>query len=138
MAKSSSSEITKPFAIAAVLWMVVGFGVCKYFSAPSLLQMNLIWLFGLWALSLVDLFALSKTVHGMLSFASGAAENRPARVIHTFSWGLIKLVCLGGFALVMIKGNPVSVLGLSAGLGTLVMVPLVGGLIWSQKALGVS
>ena len=144
MAEAAKEQnILKPFGFAALVWAVVGFAACKYWSEDaSVLQRNLVWHFGLWALCLLDLAALAKTVNGMLIIAAGSsgpvAENRGAYVIHTFSWGLIKLVCLGIFALVMIKGRPVPTAGLLLGMGTLVVVPLVGGFFWSQKALGVS
>ena len=144
MAEAAKEQsILKPFVLSALVWAVAGFAACKYLSEDAVvLQRNLIWLFGLWALCLLDLAALAKTVNGMLAIAAGgsgpAAENRGAYVIHTFSWGLIKLVCLGIFALVMIKARPIPTAGLLLGMGTLVVVPLVGGFFWSQKVLGVS
>ena len=132
------TDVRKPFAIAAVLWAVVGWAMCRHFSGAEELSKNLVWLFGLWALCLLDLLALGKTIQGMLAIAAGVGENLSAYTVHTFSWGLIKLICLGIFALVMIKGNPIPTAGLLVGMGTLVVVPLVGGFLWSQRALGVS
>jgi hypothetical protein len=132
------TDVRKPFIIAAIFWAVIGFAMCRHFSAVQELPKNLVWLFGLWALCLLDLLALGKTIQGMLAIAAGAGENLSAYTVHTFSWGLIKLVCLGIFALVMIKGNPIPTAGLLVGMGTLVVVPLVGGFLWSQRALGVS
>ena len=132
------TKTAKPSAIAAVVWAVIGWAICRHFSAVTALQQNLIWLFGLWALCLIDLVALGKTIQGVLAIAAGAGENLSAYTIHTFSWGLIKLVCLGIFASeVVIKGSPIPTADLS-GMGTLVVVPLVGGLLWSQRVLGVS
>lgn len=132
----SEQKITVPFVIAAAVWAAVGYGLCRHFSSSELLRSNLGWLFALWALCLFDLFALGKTVQGLLSFASGITENRAIYAIQTFSWGLLKLACVGIFALILIKGNLPS-LGLLSGLGTLIVVPLLGGLIWSQSVLRV-
>lgn len=132
------NKVVKPFVLAAILWAVIGWASCRGFSQADALTRNLVWFFGLWALSLLDLVALGKTVQGLIAIAGGAGENLPAYTIHTFSWGLIKLVCLGIFALVVIKGSPIPTAGLLVGMGTLVVVPLVGGLLWSQRVLGVS
>jgi uncharacterized protein (DUF697 family) len=138
---TEQQSIFKPFALAAVIWVALGWVACRYFSESGEMQKNLVWLFGLWALCLADLVALGKTIQGVLAIAAGgpnAGENLAPRVIHTFSWGLIKLVCLGIFALVMIKGKPIPTAGLLAGMATLLVVPLMGGLFWSQRVLGVS
>jgi len=131
-------KIFQPFGIAALIWLAVGVASCSYFSEAAETHKNLVWFLGLWALCLCDLIVLAKTVQGLFAFAAGAVENRPAQIIQTFSWGFLKLVCLGIFTFVMIRGRPFPMLGLLIGLGTLVVVPLLGGILWSSKILGVS
>jgi hypothetical protein len=138
MPEKNLQKALLPFGIAAVVWACVGFAASNYFSDSSELHKNLVWFSGLWMLCICDLLVLAKTVQGLFAFASGSVENRPAQVIQTFSWAFLKLVCLGIFTLVMMKGRPFPIPGLLAGLGTLVFVPLMGGLIWSSKILGVS
>jgi hypothetical protein len=136
--KVSFRGVSLPFGIASIVWVVLGAAICGYFSESVELKKNMVWFFGLWTLCLCDLVVLGKAVQGMFAFAAGTVENRPAQVIQTFSWGFLKLICLGIFTLVMFKGRPFPMLGLLGGLGTLVVVPLLGGLLWSSKTLGVS
>lgn len=129
----------KPFLIVALFWVVMGILGCQYFSVETgSFSRSLIWFLGLWTLCLLDLVALTKTVQSVLRMASSSDENRAACAIQTFSWGAIKLVCLGFFTLVLIQGRTIPIAGLLFGMATLLVVPLFGGLIWSQKALGVS
>jgi hypothetical protein len=137
-------SVRKPFGIAALAWAVIGVAVCRIFApSSSAFFSNLLWMTGLYCLSLCDLIALGKTVQGVLSIAASASadpkegsENRAHRAIQTFYWAILKLACLGIFvgAMVLVsrEGKSIPTPGLLAGVGTVAMVPLLGGLFWSR------
>lgn len=128
-------SIQKPFGIAAIIWAFLSIGICRYFNADtSRFMTSILWLAGLFLLSLCDLVALGKTIEGMIFVASGEGENRSVRALQTFYWILLKLLCLGIFTVVLIKGRSIPSLGLLLGLGTVGIVPLLGGLFWSRTA----
>jgi hypothetical protein len=117
------------FAFVSLLWLIIGAAGCRYFSVNTAdFHHNMAWLLGLWGLCLFDLFTLGKTVEGLLSLVANTAENRAFSTIQTFSWGFLKLVCLGIFILLMSHGKSIPTAGLLLGMGTLAIVPLVGGL----------
>jgi hypothetical protein len=126
-------SVQKPFGIAALIWAVLSIGLCRYFAADtSQFITNLTWMVGLYLLSLCDLVALGKTIEGMLFVAEGSGENRAVRALQTFYWALLKLFCLGIFTIVLIKGKSIPSPGLLLGMGTICVVPLLGGLFWSH------
>jgi hypothetical protein len=129
----TASSVQKPFGIAAALWAVVAIVLCRIFAAnQAIFTLNLVWMAGLYFLSLLDLVALGKTVQGVIAIAAG---NRAASTIHTFYWFGLKLACLGIFILAMIavshSGKVVPTVGLLTGVGTVAIIPLFGGLLWS-------
>jgi hypothetical protein len=128
-------SIQKPFGTAAMIWALISIGVCRYFAANTAqFEINLLWLAGLYVLSLCDLVALGKTIEGMIFVADDAGENRAVRALQTFYWALLKLLCLGIFTVVLIKGKSIPSAGLLLGMGTICFVPLLGGLFWSRTA----
>jgi hypothetical protein len=131
-----SSSVRKPFGVAAALWAVVAVALCRIFTANhAAFILNLFWMVGLYLLSLLDLVALGKTVQGVIAIAAG---NRAASTIHTFYWFGLKLACLGIFILAMMSashlGKATPTPGLLVGVGTVTMIPLLGGLFWSWVA----
>jgi hypothetical protein len=68
-----------------------------------------------------------------------AGESNPqkhaALVVSASVWGVIKLACLGIFGFILFHGHAIPQFSLLWGLGTLVTVPLIGGLWWSRKVL---
>lgn len=127
--------IQKPFGVAALIWAVLSMGLCRYFAEDTAQFItNVLWLAGLYLLSLCDLVALGKTIEGMIFVSSGEGENRAVRALQTFYWVLLKLLCLGIFTVVLIKGRSIPSAGLLLGLGTIGIVPLLGGLFWSRTA----
>jgi hypothetical protein len=151
-----NSSVHKPFGLAALVWAIAGVAICKIAAANSeLFFTNLIWMAGLYLLSLCDLFTLGKTVQGILFIISSGSSNSTGnlagnsdgvglekcagRAIQTFYWAILKLACLGVFVLAMIfvsrgshSGTAVPTVGILAGVGTVAIVPLLGGLFWSR------
>jgi hypothetical protein len=131
-----SSSVRKPFGVAAALWAVVAVALCRIFTANhAAFILNLFWMAGLYLLSVLDLVALGKTVQGALAIAAG---NRAGSAIQTFYWFGLKLACLGIFILAMMSashlGKATPTPGLLVGVGTVTMIPLLGGLFWSWVA----
>jgi hypothetical protein len=134
-----SSSVRNPFGIAAALWAVIAIALCRIFTANNaIFAVNFFWMAGLYLLSVLDLVALGKAVQGVLSIAAG---NRSVSAIQTFYWLLLKLACLGIFILAMVlvsrsghDGKIIPTTGLLTGVGTVAMIPLFGGLLWSWVA----
>jgi hypothetical protein len=121
-----------PFAFAAIAWAVAAVLLCWYWDG-SVLAFR--WMLGLWALCLLDLFAIAKTMAAVIAVSADAAGNRPALLVQASTWGAIKLACLGLLGILLFRGQSIPSHALLLGLGTLVVVPLIGGLWWSQRAL---
>lgn len=122
-----------PFVWTALAWTLLGTGFVAYTegdwaraTGPFL---------GLALLSALDLLALAKVVERVLGFAAATSEKRGPALVQTFFWGALKLACLGIFILVLSKGVRFAASSLILGLGTLVVVPLVGGYFWSRRDL---
>jgi hypothetical protein len=127
MTSGSSRKDYLPFFGVALVWVAVGIGFC---SGDALK-----WMLIFWMLCLLDLIALTLLVSAFVSLAAGSSEKRGARIIQASTWGAIKLACLGIFAAILLQGFTIPSLGLYMGMGTLMIVPLVGGLWWSQREL---
>ena len=137
---TDSASATRSFirvaAVTAILWAAGGVLACRLWSSGTLtLRGNTEWFLGMWALSLFNILALAMTVKEVLALivenregSSVSPENRLWRAIRAFSWGTLKLICVGIFIVVLIRAGDVSVMGRLLGAGTLVVVPLVGGL----------
>src|ERR1700728_496511 len=109
-----------------MIWALLSVGLCRYFAADmAQFRTHLLWLTGLYLLSLCDLVALGKTIEGMIFVADGSGENRAVRALQTFYWVLLKLFCLGIFTVVLIKGRSIPSAGLLLGVGTIGIVPLL-------------
>ena len=89
----------------------------------------------LWFLSILDLAVLSKLGLVLFSLVNAEGARRSALTIQAFFWGAFKIICLGLFVITLLKGQKIPVSGLSLGMGTLVVVPLLGGFLWSRKVL---
>ena len=134
--KKSELNSLKPFLIASVLWLAIGTLLCRGLShAHDDFGHTYRWMILLWAVCLADLGALAKTVHALIQIAAGAGEKQPILLIETFFWGFLKLICLGIFGVLMFRGEPIPSVSLLVGFGTLIVVPLFGGMLWSRTGL---
>ena len=125
-----------PFALTSLIWGTIAGGLCWQF-APETGARAISWALGLWIISNLDLLALAQTVRGLLRLASGSDSDarRPALLVSVMGWGALKLGCLGLFAFVLIRGSLIPSVALMSGLATMIVVPLAGGLWWSQRSL---
>ncbi len=123
----------RSFAAAAALWLAVITAITAFVTPREELFWALGWTMGLWLVSVADLGVLAKGVSATLELATAVGEKRGKWVIQASYWGFLKLACLGIFATVLIKGHEIPVTSLLTGIGTMVFVPLVGGLWWSKR-----
>lgn len=143
------TNFIKSSAIACLGWLLVASIICWVYqqtihtperAAPLV---AVLWLVCFWSISVLDLFSLAKFIQAIFSMLSerSAAEKKAAYVIRALSWGIIKLGCFGLFGLLLLGATTVlkiPVASLVLGLGTLFVVPLLGGALWGQKILGIS
>jgi hypothetical protein len=123
-----------PFAWVSLGWLFLAVLVCLLSNIPT--PVALPWLLGFWVLCVLDLFAIAETVEAVVRLqALKEGQDKLALVTRAFFWGFVKLACLGFLGLAVWVGRGVPNITLIFGLGTLVVVPLVGGLLWSQKEL---
>jgi hypothetical protein len=123
----------RPFLWASFIWGVILLGLC-WGLTPDSVQMgrSIRWGMLFYGLCLVNLVALVKTLNHVFQLMGGKAGHSVQALI----WGSFKLVCLGLFIIVLLKGQQnIPSVGLIAGLSTWVAVPLIGGFLWSQRIL---
>lgn len=122
----------RPFLVTAVAWLLIA-AVAEAWAGRSVVILG--WFFYLYALALVDLYALARLFQYGIGVMIQSIEKRPALIVRAFTWGAVKLACLGIFGLTLLHGDRIPVSALLMGLGTLVVVPLFGGLLWSRIEL---
>jgi hypothetical protein len=122
-----------PFLIATLAWAAVAAIFCMkmaHFHDEAVTSLK--WFAGLSLLSLLDLAALTQVMKGALALME-ETENRFFSALRTSYWGSLKLACIVIFGIIFWKiGNSraaVPASGLLAGISTLVVVPVLGGLI---------
>ena len=139
--------IGRAFLFSGLAWGLIGvvIGWIRFRGGdPGELFRQMKWLCGLWLLSMVDLFSLVQGVGLLVRLsADGSAaapdsekqprENRTFLIIQTSYWVTLKLACWLLLSLVLLKGKAIPLYGLLFGLGTLAVVPLLGGIMWSQR-----
>jgi hypothetical protein len=123
-----------PFIGVAFAWLAFSSALCLRFPGRSI-SYALASVFLLWLVCLIDLYSLSRAVGAVLELAATSGEKRGPLTIQAFYWGMIKLLCLGILGIILFYGRSIPPVSLLAGTGTLVVVPLLGGYWWSQRAL---
>ena len=93
---------------------------------------------GFLVLSLGNLIFLVKLIEVITKLMSDQpTEKRGLYPLQVFVWANLKLLSLGGlFFLIWKYGNQVLLPALFCGVGTLIVVPLAGGLWWSRTEKG--
>ena len=115
-------------------WLLLSVALC-FFLGPEPRNDQFLWMLVFWGLSNLDLSVLAKFMSVAVRWAGATPEKRPVLAIQAFCWGIFKVVCLGLFIFVLLKGYEIPTYGLLLGVGTLGIVPLVGGILWSQRVL---
>jgi hypothetical protein len=125
-----------PFLISGLVWILLAAGICRLLSANvDEFHRSLIWMLRLAFLSLLDLLAIAKVFYYVFELQRPeAGQKRIFSVIRTSYWGAIKIACILICGTILVKGSHLSAgippVGLVTGISTLVVVPLVGGLVW--------
>ncbi len=124
-----------PFLLTALGWMALSAWVCWRFSPDQESALGSVkWMLVLAGICCADLFSLAKVVAIVLdlivSAEAGITQNRTGLAFQASFWGGLKLACLLLFGAVLYRGQNIPTAGLLAGTGTVVVVPLIGGLFW--------
>jgi hypothetical protein len=124
------------FGTVSIVWLILGEVLCWGFNS-NVEQAFVAYksVLGFWLLSVLDLTVLAKFLSSTGSLMNATEETKSAHAVQALVWGLAKVVCLGLFVLVLLKGHEIPMHSLLLGMGTLVVVPLAGGYIWSQRVL---
>lgn len=129
---SISSARGKAFFWSAALWLVLGLGVVSSFSASERWWYSAGWFFLFWTLVLLDLALIAGLVGAMVSWQESSDKARMG--IRVAVLGLLKVLWLVIFGAILILKRGIPTPSLLVGLGTLIVVPLFGGLVWSYQA----
>jgi hypothetical protein len=122
-----------PFIWVALAWLLCATAYCWISTAGD--RAAVFWLVVIWGLAMADLAATAGAIRAVLRVTAVSGENRPAAAIQAFTWGTVKLACLGLIIALMMRSATLPVASLLLGLGTMFGVPVVGGLWWSQRIL---
>lgn len=127
--KTIMKAVVKKFGIASASWYIIGC-IILYFSGRSftsdLVYFTLVFL---WAhLNLVFLMMLMKTLFQFIK-TEDANERNTLRFKILF-WGTLKVSCLLFGVVFLWAGSDITGLALVLGVTSLLVVPLVGGLLW--------
>lgn len=125
MTNTEHKQNLSPFFYVALGWLLLGVIFCLLPGRAEYLS----WLFGLWFLSVFDLFALAKAAQSAINLASGKKDSGMS-VSGFLIWGALKMICLGAIIGVLFFAKEVAGSVLVIGVGTLVVVPLFGGAWW--------
>jgi hypothetical protein len=123
------------FGGAAAFWLFLIEVVGYFFSDSGAVARQIdqaFWGFYLWGLCVLEFFVLRMLFQAIFQRVNlnGRATGPFSRRI--FFWGFFKVVCLGLFLQVLLKGQKIPLEALMMGFGTLAFVPLVGGFFFSR------
>jgi hypothetical protein len=122
------------FGLVGVLWLALAQVLGRVLShSPIEAQESFQWILGFWALCVLDLLVLRKLISIIFQLVSLAEGNRLRQSIQALCWGVLKVLCLGLFIVVLLKGQKIPMHGLLLGIGTLGVIPVFGGLLLSQR-----
>lgn len=122
-----------PFAWVTATWGILSGGLSGLVGGGFAAA----WALAFWLACALDLFALAKTIESALSLIAEdrRSQKRPALIVKTTLWGVIKFACLGLLGISLWRARLAPPISLLTGMATLVVVPLLGGLFWSRKEL---
>ena len=129
MSPTSKSQL-KPFFLASGAWAVMGLLWCVLpWSDQAVTSGG--WFLLFWGLSMLDLGVISGLV---LSIGAWEGVRDRARLgLRVGILVFLKLAVLTIFGLILFLKHGIPQPSLLLGLGTLIVVPLIGGLAWSYQ-----
>lgn len=128
--------IFKNFAIAGSAWAAITLALCIWYSIRSHETQALFpllgWALGLCALCMSGLYSLGKLLAALLSWMA-EPQKQVSTLIRASYWATLKLASLLLLNAVLLKHTGIPSLAILLGVGTLGVVPLFGGICWSQR-----
>ena len=93
----------------------------------------ILWSLALWALCMADFFGTAQMVRGMLAVRAGSSTSGGSPSAQALGGGALKLACFGLLGVVVWAGKEAPLRALLMGLGTMIVVPLLGGVWWFKR-----
>ena len=120
----------KPFVAAGIFWAMLSVATLSIFtSEPTRAIFHFFFILFLVGL---DLFFLGKTVAVLSVLLSDQlAEKRLEMTLRLALWGVAKMAALAALVAVIWNGKSIPTFSLGLGLGSLIVIPFLGGLSWS-------
>lgn len=126
------AEQRRPFFKAAAAYGLIGLSVTLGFTPDP--GVGSFWFSLLFFLSVGNLFFLGKVVAVLIDLMSHQGTQKGLySASHVLRYGTMKFALLGAILITMWKSESAPMLARMLGLGTLVMIPLLGGISMSQK-----
>jgi hypothetical protein len=126
-----SHAIFKYLIGAALIWGALSVVLC-FFHGRGTFFVEAAWSLAVCALCTLGLIALGKLLAGVFYIVTSTSQNRLTYLVQTSVWVMIKLACFLILNVILIKSDAVPRFALLLGLGTLGVVPLLGGVCWSR------
>ncbi|MBY0469879.1 hypothetical protein K2X30_01840 [bacterium] len=115
-------------------WLIVSAGAIAYWENLQSAPVLRVFLF--WSLCMANLFALSQAGRAFLGLAGNSdVEKKSAHVLGIFGWGSLKLLLLAAIASVLWATRQSYTLATIAGISTLLVVPVAGGIALNMKEM---
>lgn len=134
--QSKPVSLPRVFLAVGAAWGVVGALGSAWRSAGSGMA-ALAWFLVLWAACMLDLLVLCRAVYalGAILEEGHSVEKTAALRLQAFFWGIFKLACLGIFGIILSLAEGIPTPSLLLGMGTIVVVAIGGGWLWSQRVV---
>lgn len=122
----------RPFLKAAVAYGLIGLSITLGFTPDP--RVGSFWFSLLFFLSVGNLFFLGKVVAVLIDLMSHQGTQKGLYSFsHALRYGTMKFALLGAILITVWKSETAPMLARMLGLGTLVAIPLLGGIGMSQK-----
>lgn len=122
----------KCFLWSGIIWFFLGLGFVLWISIPDLRWVAGGWFSLFWVLVMVDFATIAGLVGSMLLWQD--SSDRARLGVRVAVLGVLKVLWLVLFGAILFLKHGIPNPSLLVGLGTLIIVPLFGGLAWSFQA----
>jgi len=125
----SAQAQLRPFLWTGLGWLGLSLTGLSALGAPEQRTVVLAWFVLFWLLAMLDLGTIAGLVFSIVSWEESSDRLRVGIRVGSLAVLKIALLVIFGGILFLKHGIPQS--SLLVGLGTLIVVPLFGGLLWS-------
>jgi len=122
----------RPFLWSALIWLIIGLVLVSLISSPQGRGSAGAWFFLFWLLGVADLSTIAALVFSIVYWEGAPDKARLGLRMGLLGILKVALLLIFGGILFLRHGIPTS--SLLVGLGTLIVVPIFGGLAWSFQA----